>query len=1180
MILPKPELDSVPPIHICEGDVVVLQSIPLTDAGNSMATYTYHSNLPPDTSNLLDPLYYVPQETDTIYVHATAEICHDTLPIIIVVEAYPDFTLEGQPCDLIQGTYSVLFTSTADSIHSSKGIVVNNPTGQDAVTGIPNDSTVIIELLNSSGLCKDTFEIVAPNCNCPFMSPPLAAQASYSICADQAIPSLSVSVGAGFQANWYDVPSGGTALLSNSLTFIPPLASNIFYVEAFDPSNGCYSIRTEIPFNVNQIPQLQMLPDQVMCEPGSINFSTLVPAVLNGVTGAGQWFDLSNNQAVSGSIQPQNGDSWYYLFTSNPGGCSSSDTIAAVVNPLPTIDIFNVLCDDMALTFDILFTSDADIIVQSHGLLTHISGTDTFLLEGVPFDTDIQLDLENTVTGCVNTIIQPAPDCTCPPLLDDTAHEVCSDQGDVDLSAFEGQGVMGSWEIVSTPGGSNPATLAGDIFQGQNADPGTYSLRFIRSIILDDCIDTATFTLELSTSPFANAGADFTSCAPDNISLTGTGGGNNVQYGWVTTGSGVLSSTTSLNTTYTPTLADITAGSVTFTLTATDQTGFCPPASDAVTVTIDGSAYYILDPTTITQCDTSDLLVDLDDLVSFGTTGGTWFFPDTVSAPIISSSQFNPSMLTAGTYTVFYTTSNAVAPCENDTTGVTVIIENCSCPSVALTVPTNAICSESATQDLNDFLITTETGTWSIVNAPAGSTPATITGSIFTTNQSDGGIYQLRFTLSNPVAGCPAFAEIDFEVVPTPAIDLVSAICAADLLSWTAIIETDAENVTSDAGTLTNLGNGSYEISGIATGAGLQITATNSAGLCIATLVIEAPDCDCTLDITNLPDEVFLCIGESTDLEGQATGGKGAVTSFWIVANDSLYQNSLTVNQAGTYIFSSFDALGCRAEHEVEVTMYEEMSPDITTVDVACPGDNDGAIIINGIQGGNGPFFVSVNGQSAQQINSFPHVIGNLTGGNYAIEIQDGFNCIITLSLPVLSASSETLSLGPDQTILVGDSVLISPNLSFAPDTFYWTGDVGFLDVNVLSDWIRPDVDQTFTLFGIDENGCIYSDEITIRVNLSSSVYVPNVFSPNDDGINDLLTPMADGSVTTIEYFEVYSRWGELVYSEVNFPPGTKGWDGKRNDQYFQPGVFVYRLKATNKRQKEINLYGDVTLVR
>jgi gliding motility-associated-like protein len=324
-----------------------------------------------------------------------------------------------------------------------------------------------------------------------------------------------------------------------------------------------------------------------------------------------------------------------------------------------------------------------------------------------------------------------------------------------------------------------------------------------------------------------------------------------------------------------------------------------------------------------------------------------------------------------------------------------------------------------------------------------------------------------------------------------------------------------------------------------------------------------------------------LCPDDKITFDPDVTGGKGSVSSFWIVAGDSLYQNTLEVGQGGTYEFVSIDSLGCKDQQAIDVTVYTEMSPDVSLADVNCPGDHDGEILLNDILGGNGPYFISLNGGNSQPIGAFPYSIPNLAAGNYTIVLTDAFSCIYTFQVTIGSASAETLSLGPDQTILVGDSAVIKPTLSFVPDSFYWTGDIDLLDLTQLNNTIHPDHDQTITLFGIDAKGCLYSDDVFIRVLLKSSVYVPTIFSPNDDGINDILGPHGDPSVVSFDYFEVFSRWGELVYSEHQFLPlDNKGWDGTFNGKPMQPGVFIYRYSATNKKGKTITGYGDVTIVR
>ena len=289
-------------------------------------------------------------------------------------------------------------------------MVVNNATGQDAVTGIPNNTNVTIEILNPTGLCKDTFLIVAPNCNCPMINQPVPGAAGYSLCEDETSPVMSVTVDPGMVANWYTVPSGGVAFLQNSLTYQPVTPVNAtYYVEALDPASNCYSIRTSIGLQVYPLPVLQSPADPVLCAGETLNLNALTPAVLNGVPGSGGWFKLPGNLPASGIVVPQNGDTWQYIFTSAAGNCEDRDTVTAIVNPLPAVLVYDILCDDQALTYELLFTSNADVVLVSGGTLVQIAGTDSFALQDIPFDTDIQFDLEITATGCTNSHIAACP---------------------------------------------------------------------------------------------------------------------------------------------------------------------------------------------------------------------------------------------------------------------------------------------------------------------------------------------------------------------------------------------------------------------------------------------------------------------------------------------------------------------------------------------------------------------------------------------------------------------------------------------------------------------------------------------------------------------------------------------------------------------------------------------------
>jgi gliding motility-associated-like protein len=189
---------------------------------------------------------------------------------------------------------------------------------------------------------------------------------------------------------------------------------------------------------------------------------------------------------------------------------------------------------------------------------------------------------------------------------------------------------------------------------------------------------------------------------------------------------------------------------------------------------------------------------------------------------------------------------------------------------------------------------------------------------------------------------------------------------------------------------------------------------------------------------------------------------------------------------------------------------------------------------------------------------------------------------MISSSLQIASANNQTVNLGPDQTLLIGDSLTISPVLSFNPDSFYWTGDVDVIDVNLLVNLVVPQSSFSVSLFAFDDKGCLYSDDLNVNVLLSSAIYVPNVFSPNNDGINDIVAPFTDPSIVSIEYFEIYSRWGEKVFSATDFVPnsGDGQWDGTLDGKELNPGVFAYILSATNKKGQVLILNGNITLVR
>lgn len=115
----------------------------------------------------------------------------------------------------------------------------------------------------------------------------------------------------------------------------------------------------------------------------------------------------------------------------------------------------------------------------------------------------------------------------------------------------------------------------------------------------------------------------------------------------------------------------------------------------------------------------------------------------------------------------------------------------------------------------------------------------------------------------------------------------------------------------------------------------------------------------------------------------------------------------------------------------------------------------------------------------------------------------------------------------------------------------------------------------------INENGCYYEKELSISV-VSSNVQIPNAFTPDNDGINDVFKPLADvGYISVVNSFVIYNRWGELVYKEYNnIWQDFYGWDGRKNNIDCHSDVYIYNMILTDCNNVTHNFKGEITLIK
>jgi gliding motility-associated-like protein len=120
-----------------------------------------------------------------------------------------------------------------------------------------------------------------------------------------------------------------------------------------------------------------------------------------------------------------------------------------------------------------------------------------------------------------------------------------------------------------------------------------------------------------------------------------------------------------------------------------------------------------------------------------------------------------------------------------------------------------------------------------------------------------------------------------------------------------------------------------------------------------------------------------------------------------------------------------------------------------------------------------------------------------------------------------------------------------------------------------------PVATTVYTLQYIDDNGCSAFGEVTVYVNSDKVFYVPNAFSPNGDGLNDIFQVFSYGVERAVVV--VFNRWGEKLYEWNNL---AGGWDGTYKGKTVDPGVYIYSaqlrwLDGQVKREK-----GSITVIR
>jgi gliding motility-associated-like protein len=141
---------------------------------------------------------------------------------------------------------------------------------------------------------------------------------------------------------------------------------------------------------------------------------------------------------------------------------------------------------------------------------------------------------------------------------------------------------------------------------------------------------------------------------------------------------------------------------------------------------------------------------------------------------------------------------------------------------------------------------------------------------------------------------------------------------------------------------------------------------------------------------------------------------------------------------------------------------------------------------------------------------------------------------------------------------------------------YAWTPSFGLNNALIKDPVATLTQSTTYIVNASSPEGCRATDNIKVTVFLAPEIYVPNAFTPNDDGSNDIFKPILVG-IRELKYFSVYNRYGQLVYTTA---VQGKGWDGRVGSVMQNTGAFAWIAEAIDYRGNTIKRKGSVILIK
>lgn len=677
------------------------------------------------------------------------------------------------------------------------------------------------------------------------------------------------------------------------------------------------------------------------------------------------------------------------------------------------------------------------------------------------------------------------------------------------------------------------APVGGNAQTASNLPPDTYTVTITDS---NGCTSTSSTTITEPTALTATISATPATCTASNgsASVSNPSGGTG-PYVYLWSNSTTLQTATGL----------MAAGSP-YTLIVTDANG-CKLSTIATIGTIDGSG-------TVTTSQ-SDAICngDSNGTITVNMLGGTSPFTYTWSSAGTGQTESN---LPIGSYTVTITDANGCII----TSSATITQPPAILTPTFITIDANCGQNNGSATASSSGGTGTLTYNWS--NLATGASATNLAADFYTVTVTDAN-------------GCTNSAVTSINNTGAPVVTLAQV----DVLCNGGNNGTATATISGGSSPYTYLWSGGS----LAVTTSLTLTANALTANTYTLTISDANNCQ-VISIVTITEPIAISVPTITSSNptcGQnngsvmviSSGGTGTLTYSW---SNSTVGSAATNLTTGTYTVTVSDDNGCSKTSTVTLTQPAPLSPTLLARNAIC-GSSNGSITTV-ITGGAPEYTYSWSNGGSSITSSIIDSLYNLTAGTYSVTITDANGCTAAKTATIGNVSSAIINVIPaQQTISQGGSVAITV---MGGVTYTWSPGAGLSCTDCANPTATPLVTTTYTVTATNANGCTVTAMMTVTVKKAcedeSDVYIANVFSPNNDGKNDML--YVEGNGLTNIYWAIYDRWGNMLFEAFD---QSHGWDGARKGNPMESGTYVYYLKATClKTNSEVKLKGNVSIVK